>query len=341
MWNRLHSRGESQMATIKDVAKEAGVSVATVSRTLNDNGYVHEDTRKLINEAIKKLNYKPNEVARSLYKKKSRLIGLLLPDIRNPFFPELARGVEDEMQACDFRLIIGNADEKKSKERDYIQTFKQNNVIGIITATNHTDISHYENLSLPVVFLDRTSDQYPSVYADGLDGGGIAANEMVARGCKRITLLRGPVEVQTAQDRFQGAINSLVKANVNFNVIITDSFAFGDAEKWAKELFEKYPDTDGVIASNDVVAAAILHEALRRGKSVPADLQIIGYDDIPLSRLLFPPLSTIKQPAYEMGREAAKLLIRLINNEKGFEQNIQLPVAFIERQTTRKVEENG
>lgn len=96
-----------------------------------------------------------------------------------------------------------------------------------------------------------------------------------------------------------------------------------------------------VLIGNDVVAAAILHEALRQGKAVPADLQIIGYDDIPLSRLLFPPLSTIKQPAYEMGREAAKLLIRLINDEKGFEKNIQLPVAFIERQTTRKVEEHG
>lgn len=329
------------MATIRDVAKKAGVSVATVSRTLNDKGYVHDDTRKLINEAIKELNYKPNEVARSLYKKKSRLIGLLLPDIRNPFFPELARGVEDEMQEHDFRLIIGNADEKTEKELDYIQTFKQNNVTGIISATNHTDISHYENLSFPVAFLDRTSNLHPSVFADGLDGGRKAAKELIRRGSKRITLLRGPVEVQTAQDRFKGAIDILCTSNINFNVMTTASFSFHDAEKWSKELFENYPDTDGVIASNDVVAAAILHEALRLGKSIPDDLQIIGFDDIPLSRLLFPPLSTIRQPAYEMGREAGKLLIRLINNEEVIEKNIQLPVAFIERQTTRKVEENG
>lgn len=328
------------MVTIRDVAKKAGVSVATVSRTLNNKGYVHEDTRKLINDAIEELNYKPNEVARSLYKKKSRLIGLLLPDIRNPFFPELARGVEDEMQEHDFRLIIGNADEKKSKELDYIQTFKQNNVIGIISSTSHADLTHYEDLSLPVVFLDRTSDQFPSVYADGFNGGRITAKELIARGCKEITLLRGPVEAQTAQERFKGAIDVLCTANVNFNVIMTDSFAFGKAEKWAAEIFEKYPETDGVIASNDVVAAEILHEALRRGKTIPDELQIIGFDDIPLSRLLFPPLSTIRQPAYEMGREAAMLLIRLINNERVLNKNIQLPVEFIERQTTRKVEEN-
>ncbi|MFD0048964.1 LacI family DNA-binding transcriptional regulator [Actinomycetes bacterium NPDC127524] len=329
------------MTTIKDVAREAGVSVATVSRVLNNNGYVHEDTRVLVNEAIRELNYKPNEVARSLYKKKSRLIGLLLPDIRNPFFPELARGVEDEMQAKGFRLIMGNADEKPSKELDYIDTFIQNNVIGIISATNHTKRDHYNNLSLPVVFLDRTSNDHPSVFANGMEGGKIAAREMVKRGCKRITLLKGPGELQTAQDRFKGAIEELCISDVNFNVMATSSFSFEEGEKSAKILFKDFPDTDGVIASNDAAAAAILHEALRIGKAIPEDLQIIGFDDIPLSSLLFPPLSTIRQPAYEMGKEAAKLLIRLINNEHVAEKNIQLPVSFIERQTTRKVDDNG
>lgn len=329
------------MATIRDVAKKAGVSVATVSRVLNDKGYIHEDTRKLVNEAIKQLNYKPNEVARSLYNKKSRLIALLLPDIRNPFFPELARGVEDEMQEHNLRLIIGNADEKPSKEIDYIQTFKQNNVMGIISATNQADTSLYENLPFPVVFLDRTTSSQPSVFADGLDGGKKAAQEIIRRGSKQITLLRGPIELRTAQDRFKGAIDELCQANVNFHVMTTASFGFIDAEKIAKELFEKFPDTDGVIASNDLGAAAILHEALRIGKSIPDDLQIIGYDDIPLSSLLFPPLSTIRQPAYDMGRESAKLLMKIMNNEKILQKNIQMPVTFIERQTTRKVEENG
>ncbi|MCH6264497.1 MULTISPECIES: LacI family DNA-binding transcriptional regulator [Neobacillus] len=329
------------MATIRDVAKKAGVSVATVSRALNDKGYVHEDTRKLINKAIQELNYKPNEVARSLYKKKSRLIGLLLPDIRNPFFPELARGVEDTMQEHGFRLIIGNADENPAKELDYIHTFKQNNVIGLISATNQTETSYYESLGFPVVFLDRTSRQHPSVYADGLAGGKMAAQEIVKRGSKRITLLKGPMELKTAQDRFKGAIDELCHSNVNFNVMTTASFTFDDAEKTAQELFDKFPETDGVIAGNDLGAAAILHEALRRGISIPDELQIIGYDDIPLSSLLFPPLSTIRQPAYDMGKEAAKLLIAIINNELIEQKNIQLPVTFIDRQTTRKVEDNG
>jgi len=329
------------MATIRDVAKKAGVSVATVSRALNDKGYVHEDTRKLINKAILELNYKPNEVARSLYKKKSRLIGLLLPDIRNPFFPELARGIEDKMQEHGLRLIIGNADENPAKEIDYIETFKQNNVIGLITATNQTETSYYENLTFPVVFLDRTSNQHPSVYADGLAGGKMAAKEIVRRGSKRITLLKGPMELRTAQDRFKGAIDELCNSNVDFNVITTASFTFADAEKTAQELFEKFPETDGVIAGNDLGASAILHEALRKGISIPDQLQIIGYDDIPLSSLLFPPLSTIRQPAYDMGKEAATLLIKIMDNELIEHKNIQLPVTFIDRQTTRKVEDNG
>jgi LacI family transcriptional regulator len=324
------------VATIKDVAKKAGVSVATVSRTINDKGYVHEDTRKLIDEAIRELNYKPNEVARSLFNKKSRLIGLILPDIRNPFFPELARGVEDEMQEHGFRLIIGNADEQLDKEIDYIETFKLNNVIGLISASTNAVLSQYKSLSFPLVLLDRTSEEHPSVHADGYEGGRIAARELVNRGSSRITLLKGPVEFQTARDRFKGAVDELYSANVEFDVMTTASFAFQEAEYWAKELFEKYPDTDGVIASNDVVAAAIIHEAHMVGKKIPEELQIIGFDDIPFSQFLYPALSTIRQPAYDMGREAAKLLIKQINGEKLESKRIQLPVQFIERQTTRK-----
>lgn len=328
------------MVTIRDVAKAAGVSVATVSRVLNETGYVHEDTRNTVNEMIKQLNYSPNEVARSLYTKKSRLIGLLLPDITNPFFPLLARGVEDEMRLHDYRLIFGNTDEDAEKEQDYIQTFQQNNVIGLISMTNTLSKKVYQDLSIPVVFLDRTSSGYPSVFADGKEGGKLAAMEMVKRGSKRITLIKGPGHLQTAVDRFQGALEVLSTSDINFYVMSTTSFSFKDAETWAKDLFEKYPDSDGVIASNDIVATAVIHEALRIGKKIPEEVQVIGFDDVPHSSLLFPPLSTIRQPAYEMGKEAAQLLIKLMKNEKLQKKNIQLPVTFINRDTTRKVDEH-
>lgn len=329
------------MATIRDVAKHAGVSVATVSRMINDAGYVHEDTRKKIETAIRELRYTPNEVARSLYKRKSKLTGLLLPDITNPFFPELARGVEDEMQANRFRIIFGNSDENSKKEKEYIQTFVQNNVVGVIASTNHPDSDTYRKLEIPVVFLDRTADNRPSVYSDGREGGRMAAQEIVARGSRRITVMQGPGHIRPAQDRYQGAVEALSGSGISFNVIQTSSFSFTEAGTWARELFEKHPDTDGVIASNDIVATAVLHEALRLGKKVPEDVQIIGFDDVPLSSLLTPSLTTIRQPAYDMGKAAARLLIQLIENRDMTQKTIQMPVTFIERDTTRKVEHYG
>ncbi|MEK4461427.1 LacI family DNA-binding transcriptional regulator [Paenibacillus sp. FSL H8-0315] len=326
------------MMTIKDVAKIAGVSVATVSRVINESGYVNIDTRKKVEAAIKEMNYTPNEVARSLYKRKSKLIGLLLPDITNPFFPQLARGIEDRMQEQGYRIIFGNSDENEDKEMDYIQTFIQNNVIGMISSTNFPESDVYSNLKIPVVFLDRTSNDSPSVYADGTKGGRLAAQEIIARGSKKITVIQGPAHIKPAQDRFLGAIEVLNEMGISYNVIETSSFSHTVAEQWAVELFDKYIDTDGVIASNDIVATAVIHEAHRLGKRVPQDLQIIGFDDIPLSSLLSPALSTIRQPAHDMGREAAGLLIKLIEQDKVEEKIIQLPVSFVERETTRSKE---
>ncbi|MGG4220098.1 LacI family DNA-binding transcriptional regulator [Paenibacillus jamilae] len=342
------------MTTIKQVASFAGVSVATVSRVINETGYVHEDTRRKVEAAVKQLNYKPNEVARSLYKKKSRLIGLLLPDITNPYFPLLARGVEDRMQENDFRIIFGNSDEDRQKELDYMDTFIQNNVVGVISSTNDPAADCYAKLKIPVVFLDRTSSDSLSVYADGAHGGRLAAQAMVVRGSRQITVMQGPAHIRPAQDRFRGAVEELQQSGIAYHVVETTSFSFKEAELWAKELFSKYPDTDGVIASNDIVATAVMHEAHRLGKKIPEDVQIIGFDDIPLSSLLFPPLSTIRQPAYEMGWEAAGLLIQLIEQAQATKSSvpnlhskvltyssIQLPVKFIERETTRRVDHHG
>lgn len=325
------------MATIKDVAKAAQVSVATVSRVLNDTGYVHTDTKKRVTQAMQELNYFPNEVARSLFKRESRLIGLILPDITNPFFPQLARGVEDEIHAHGFRLLFGNSDEDLEKELAYLQTFKQNQVVGVIAVTNEPESDMY-NDDLPVVFLDRTVANAPSVFADATTGGKMAALELIRRGSRQMTLLKGPAHLQTAQQRFKGALDVLTEKGVDFHVMSTASFSFQEARKSATALFQLYPETDGIIASNDIVATAVIHEALRIGKAIPDEVQIIGFDDIPQSELLFPSLSTIRQPAYDMGREAAKLLIKAIQKQPIHQPVIQMPVSFIERETTRKVD---
>lgn len=324
-----------EMTTIKDVARLADVSVATVSRVLNNSGYVRQDTRKKVEATINQLDYKPNEVARSLYKKKSKLVGLLLPDIRNPFFPELARGVEDELQKEGYHLIVGNADEDMEKELKYMETFKQNNVVGIITAVGRLSKECYQECNCPIVFSDRTLEGYPSVRSDVFQGGRLAALELIKRGSRSITVLKGPSNLQTAQDRFKGTIDGLCHHEVGFQVIETESFGFKDVQKVAIELFDKYPLTDGVIACNDVLASAVLSETLKRNRRVPEDVQIIGFDDIPMSKLLYPPLSTIRQSAYVLGNESVKMLFKVIENKLNIEEVI-IPVEFVKRETTRK-----
>lgn len=224
------------MATIKDVAKAAKVSVATVSRVLNDTGYVHIDTKTRVTQAMQELNYFPNEVARSLFKRESRLVGLILPDITNPFFPQLARGVEDEIHAHGFRLLFGNSDEDREKEMAYLQTFKQNQVVGVIAVTNEPESDLYNDDELPVVFLDRTVPNAPSVFADATAGGKMAAMELIKRGSQQITLLKGPAHLQTARQRFKGALDVLTEEGANFHVMSNASFSFQEVRKSAKAL---------------------------------------------------------------------------------------------------------
>lgn len=333
MCKRLH--GGEKMTTIRDVAKAAGVSVATVSRVMNNKGYVHEDTRKAVNDAIQALNYKPNEVARSLYKKKSKLIGLILPDIANPFFPSLARGIEDYFYQEGYHLIIGNSDEKHEKEIEYLDTFLQNNVVGLILSTNEIDFEKLKAAKIPIVLLDRIVGNFPSVFADQTQGGRLQAEKILEQGCQEVTIIRGPVVVKTVQERFQAALEVLEKANRNINIIDSE-LTFQGGEKTAAELFTKFPDTDGVLACNDTVAIAVLNEALRRGRRVPEDLQIIGFDDIYISGIVYPGLSTIHQPAYEMGMKAAQVLIQQIKEEPLAQLHYKFPVEFIQRNSTRK-----
>ncbi|MFC0301811.1 LacI family DNA-binding transcriptional regulator [Virgibacillus soli] len=321
--------------TIKDVAKEAGVSVATVSRALNNNGYVHEDTRKAVMDAIQLLNYKPNEVARSLFTKKSKFIGLVLPDITNPFFPSLARGVEDFLYAEGYHLIIGNSDKQQDKESEYIDAFLQNNVIGLIISTDEIAYNKLEKAKIPTVLLDRVAENFPAVYADQDEGGTLAAERIIASGCRCVTIVRGPISVQTTYKRYKAAYHVLKQHQIEIN-IIDSSLSFQGGQEAAIRLFEEYPHTDGILACNDTVAIAIMNEALRQGRKIPEDVQIIGFDDIYMSSIVYPGLSTIQQPAYEMGKKAAEILLKQINQEELSKLHFKFPVKYVERNSTKK-----
>jgi LacI family transcriptional regulator len=323
--------------TIRDVAKRAGVSVATVSRVLNETGYVHVETKAAVIKAIKELNYKPNRVARSLYKKSSHLIGLILPDITNPFFPELARAVEDIAHQYGYTVILCNSDGNLEKEKNYIDVLMQNHADGLIVTTNRQNNPNYLNLDIPVVALDRTiHESIPEVRADHYGGGKLATEFLIRRGCSHILHVRGPSGLGPADERCRGFVDAAKKAGIAYH-IVESQFDIPIGEQKVNELLDTYPQIDGIFAGNDLIAVAAVKVALKKGLSIPKDLQVIGFDGIPLSAYFYPAITTIVQPIYEMGKRATELLIQLVEKKIVTSKTHCLPVKLAERETTKRM----
>lgn len=325
------------MATIKDVAREAEVSVATVSRVINNVGYVNEDTRKKVESAISKLNYKPNAVARSLFKKQSKTIALIVPDIKNPFFPELARAIEDFLNSKEFTLILCNSDENEDKERKYLEVMKQKYVDGIIIVTSTLTPKHVEENGIPIVALDRPIEKHiPFVTANNFEGARQAVQCLKSQGCQKIAHIRGPENVNSAEQRLKGYLAEVGQESwFSEDFIVAGNFNVLQTTEVTKNLLLKHPDVDGIFAGNDYMAAGVIKAALQMGYKVPEDLAVIGFDDISLCKLTSPEISTMAQPIYEMGYTAAKLLLDMIEGRKVEKMHNEFEVRFIERQSTR------
>jgi LacI family transcriptional regulator len=328
--------GGNRLATIRDVAKLAGVSVATVSRVLNNNGYVHESTKEVVQAAITTLNYRPNEIARTLYKKNSRLLGLIIPDITNPFFTELARAIEDTAHRYGYTMVLCNTDEILEKEQHYMEVLKQRQADGCLMITNEKSTFLGEELGIPIVALDRPIHSHiPFIQADHYQGGKIAAQTLLQKGSTKLVHIRGPKYLDSAEARYQGFLDVVEKEKISYH-IFESSFQPRNDERLINDIFERFPEIDGVFAANDVIAVSVLRTALHRGISVPEDLQIIGYDGILFGQLFYPSITTVAQPIYQLGEQAAQMLINLIENKDTEQKICRLPVQLVERDTTRK-----
>ncbi|MEK5039803.1 LacI family DNA-binding transcriptional regulator [Sporosarcina sp. FSL K6-3457] len=326
------------MANIRDVAKKAGVSVATISRYLNKKGYVSKEAKEVIEQAIKDLNYKPNQVARSLSTKQTKFIGLIVPDIMNPFFPELARAVEDVALMYGYTVVLCNSDRKAEKEIHYIETLKQKYVAGFIVTTNQLQASHYQDLDLPIVALDRTiHTSIPTVSSNNKEGARMGTTYLLEQGCRNIVCLRGPEGLGPADDRLAGFLEAVKEKNITTH-IIECPFHFEQSEKIAQEFLSDTKGIDGVFASSDVSAAGVLKAAHTLGIAVPDDLQVVGFDGITLGGMLTPGLTTVAQDVYKMGTLATRMLIKLIEGIELEDKEIQVPVKLVIRGTTRSEE---
>jgi LacI family transcriptional regulator len=328
------------MATIKDVSKLAGVSVATVSRVLNNSGYVKEETKNSIMKAMKNLNYTPNIMARGLAGKNTSTVALLVPDILNPYFPEVARAIEDAANQYGFNLILCNSDNNLSKEVAYIDLLKSKKVDGFIIASY--TIQEEQILSLlqediPVVAIDRvfSNPKISSYICKNKKGAMLAVEHLLEKGCNKIAHIGGPSYVQSSIDRTAGYEEKCISEGIYLSSLVKQgNFHKEGGFNAMIELLSTHPDIDGVFASNDLMAVGALRAIIKSGRKVPEDVKVIGFDDIPLASTIIPELSSVKQPIYEIGTLAMESLMEMINGNMDGVSQIELDVKVIGREST-------
>jgi len=323
------------MATIKDVAKLAHVSVATVSRVINQKGYVNEDTKKLVIEAIEELNYVPNELARSLFQKKSHIIALVLPHLTSYYFSDLLEVIEDETIKNNYRLMVCNSKDDPEKESKYLKIFEQYNVDGIILSANTNRIEDYKNLNIPIIEIDHNlSDEIPSITSNNFLGGKLAAETLVKGGCKNILHLRGPSGLMTVKERTRGFNSVIDEEDI---LVFSYDLAFLKPDQTAiEETIKNHLDADGIFCESDEIAMLAIQSLKKFGKKVPEDVQVIGFDNIQLASMMEPKITTIEQSSEKIGKSAIEMIMHLINKEPLEKFNLMIDVKLIERETTKK-----
>ncbi|MCQ2500523.1 MAG: LacI family transcriptional regulator [Lachnospiraceae bacterium] len=324
------------MATLKDVAKEAGLTVTTVSRVLNNRGYISEDARKKVDEAMKKLNYRPNEIARSLQRKSGNMIGLIIPHISHPYFAQLISKIDHFAVEMGYHILLCNTQGINSKVEEYISLCISNRVAGIIICSGSVDSNLVSNLDIPVVCLERNIDNCTaSVECDNLMGGRLAATALLDAGCKNPVYI-GSISTTNmpADRRYEGFATVCKERDTRclFYGVDDDAFKSMDYLEILEKLLQRKTLPDGVFASSDVIAIQLLQLCRKYGVQVPEQMKIVGFDDIPYALFSSPPLTTIHQPIAEMAEMAVRIIKRASEGGIVATKSI-LPVQLIERET--------
>jgi LacI family transcriptional regulator len=314
-------------AGMKDVASLAGVAVGTVSNVLNHPDLVRPLTRARVEAAMEELGFIPNGSARQLRAGRSRCLGLVVLDVTNPFFTEVARGVEDYAQAAGYAVILCNSDEADDKERRYLRVLEEQRVRGILITPVHgraPELRRIRDRGTPVVLLDRPgSAGQCSVAVDDRRGGEIAVSHLLELGHRRIALVNGPVAIRQCADRRRGALRAVERAGLDPAAVLTEvtvpamNARAGAAA--ADELLSVVRSGAGragpgrgptaVFCTNDMLALGLLRRLGQAGVAVPGDLAVVGYDDIEFAADAAVPLTSVRQPKYQLGRAAAELLL--------------------------------
>jgi LacI family transcriptional regulator len=328
-------------ATIREVAQAAGVSVATVSRVVSGSSHhVRPDTRGRVVAAVARLRYQPNLVARGLKKRVTNTIGLIVPDISNPFYPAIARGIEDVASRAGRGVLLCNTYEDLTKERAYLSLLDKRMVDGLIFATVGANTSHLRMLrrrGVPVVLIARAPDQVniDAVLVDNRRGGREATEHLLRLGHERIAFIGGPAALAVADERRTGYVDALSAAGLAFDpaLIRHANFQADGGSAAVGSLLDGGVSFTAIVATNDLMAIGAMEELRRRGYGVPREVAVVGFDDITFASLVEPRLTTIAQPKYRMGCLAMERLLELLGGERSRPRRTVLEPELIVRES--------
>lgn len=333
----------SKSVTIKDIARESGVNTSTVSRALNNEYGVNQQTREQVLAVADRLGYRPNRVARGLVTGRSHSLALILSDIRNPFFAEVARGAEDAARVANCDLVLCNSDLDAEKQMQYVQSLQEKRVDGIlmnsVSALSREQQAQLAGCGVPIVLLNRSTSTraFSTVCADNETGGAMAARYLLNLGHRRVAHITGPRQHGNLSDRTRGFVRALESAGHAVDpLVLHGDFNFSGGTELTLKLLEKCPEVTAIFAGNDVMAFGAVRALLDRGLRIPEDVSLMGFDNIEFSSVIYPPLTTIHQPKYEMGRAAVEILLRLAHDKKQMPEQRVLGVELIERQSCRR-----
>lgn len=314
---------------LNDVAKLAQVSPTTVSRVINNHAHLSEKTKNKVYQAMKELNYQPNNLARSLQGKSTQLIGVIFSDVKNPFFGELVSRVEKILSSKNYKIILCNSADNPQKEIDYLRMLMANQVDGIIAGAHNLGIEEYKQAGLPIISFDRyLSDNIPIVSSDNYQGGVLAAQALYQAGAKKLAIFKGKNNAGSPTNgRLEGYQEFASKKGLEVAIHeLPFELSPNMKNMEIKSILNKY-NYDGIFCTDDLTATMTINIARQLGISVPDELKIVGYDGTTLIRDYFPDLTTIEQPLADISSLFVSLLLRRIDDaDCDLEKKYVLPV---------------
>ncbi|EOD00843.1 LacI family DNA-binding transcriptional regulator [Caldisalinibacter kiritimatiensis] len=332
--------------TIKEIAEMAGVSKATVSRVLNDSKYVSPEIYSRVMKVIEETGYKPSFIARSLVNKKTKVVGLLIPDISNPFYSELVKGMVEVANKYDYNILLCNSFFNQKKEMDFLKLLWEKEVEGIIFMTHEITNKHrkfFEKYTRPTVTVNRKfwGFDIPNVDIDNFLAGYDATEYLVKQNHHRIAIVRAPLSDETAGvERYEGYKKALEDYGIDFDekLVKEGNFKADTGYKAMEDLLELDSPPTAVFCVNDEMACGVINCVVEKGLKVPEDISVVGFDDIPLASMFIPSITTIRQPIYDMGALSMELMYKMIKGEKVESKTYVLPHKLVVRQSTMKNE---